>query len=167
MGCCGCVDTVDCIGRNVNRTLETECHIRSINIIVDGLWQMDDVQSLFTQQICCFLCSVSPEDHQAVQTQFVVILLHGLYLVQSVFIRCTHQLERLSGCSKDRSALCQDSRKIFCRKHTVIAVDQTFVSIIKSINFEFLNICTETFDYSSHCCIECLTVTAACQHTNS
>ena len=114
VGCCCGVDAVDRIRCDVNSTLETECHIRSINIIVDRLWQMDDIQSFFTQQVCCLLCSISPKDHQTVQAQFVIILFHGFYFIQSVLVRCTHQLERLSGGSQDRSALCQDSGKIFC-----------------------------------------------------
>ena len=55
------------------------------------------------------LGSVAAQDHQAVQTQFVVILLHGLYLVQSVFIRYAHIFKRLTRASKDRTSAGQDS----------------------------------------------------------
>ena len=44
------MDTVDCIGRNVNRTLETECHICSINIIIDCLWNTDKANAAFVQE---------------------------------------------------------------------------------------------------------------------
>ena len=97
MGRCRGVNTVNCLCSNIHRTVKSKGHIRSIYIVVNGLRKMNDIQSFLTKQVCCFLCTVATENHQTVQTQLVVILLHGLYLVQSVLIRYTHQLKWLSG----------------------------------------------------------------------
>ena len=97
MGRCRGVNTVNRICSNIHRTVKSKGHIRSIYIVVNGLRKMNDIQSFLTKQVCCFLCTVATENHQTVQTQLVVILLHGLYLVQSVLIRYTHQLKWLSG----------------------------------------------------------------------
>ncbi len=157
------MDTVDRVARNVDRTLETERYIRSVNIIIDRLRQVDNVETLLTQQICCFLRSVTAEDHETVQIQLVIILLHCLHLVQTVFVRNTHLLERLAGRSDDRSALCQNTGKICRCQQLIIAVDQSFVTIQKTIDLQLVRIFTESFYDSAHCRVQCLAVTAACQ----
>ena len=64
-----------------------------------------------------------------------VTVLEGVVtLVQAVLIRNTHQFKRLSGSSKNCSALGKDSGEIFGCKHTVFPIDKPFVSIVKSIN---------------------------------
>ena len=134
--CCCCMNTVDCIRSNIYRTLETKCHICSINIIIDRFWQMNDIQTFFSQKIGCLLRSVSTKNNQTVQTQFVIGLLHGFNLIQSFFIRHAHQFERLTGCTKYRTTAGQNSGKIFCCEHMIFSIDQSFISVIKSINFQ-------------------------------
>ena len=73
---------------------------------------MDDIQSFFSQKVGCLLCAVAAQDDQAVQTQLVIGLLHGLNFVKTFFIRNTHELEGLPGSTQDRAALCQDTGKI-------------------------------------------------------
>ena len=73
---------------------------------------VDDIQALLPQKVGSLLGSIAAQDDQAVQAQLVVGVLHGLHLVQPVFIRCTHQFERLTGGSEYRSASGQDSREI-------------------------------------------------------
>ena len=75
--------------------------------------KMDNVQSFFSQKVCCLLCTISAKDHKAVQAEFIISLLHCFNLVQAILIRDTHQFEWLSGCSEDCAALCKDSGKIF------------------------------------------------------
>ena len=90
------MDAIDCLACNVDRALETKGDIRSVYIIVDRLRKMNDIQAFLAQQVCSLLCSVAPKDHDAIQIQLIIILLHRFYLIQTVFIRYTHQLERLS-----------------------------------------------------------------------
>ena len=54
-GCC--MDAVDRIGCNIDGTVETEGHIRSVDIIIDGFRKMDNIQSFLSQEVCCFLGS--------------------------------------------------------------------------------------------------------------
>ena len=58
------MDAVDRIGCNIDGTVETEGHIRSVDIIIDGFRKMDNI--------------------------------HCFHFVQTVCIRGTHQLERLT-----------------------------------------------------------------------
>ena len=48
MGCCCCMNAVDSVCCNIYCTLEPECHICTPDIIVDGLRQMDDIQTFFS-----------------------------------------------------------------------------------------------------------------------
>ena len=41
------------------------------------------------------------------------------------------------------------------------------VSIVKSVYLKFINIFTQTFYHTTHSSIQCLTVAAACQHSDS
>ena len=92
------MDIIDGISRNVQRALETKCDISSPDIIIDGLWKMDHMKPLFPEKICRLLRSIAAQDHQAVQIQLVVGMLHCLHLVQTILIRNPHQLKRLPGC---------------------------------------------------------------------
>ena len=140
VGSCCSMNAVNNACRDIQRTLKTKGNIGTVNIIVDGFWQMNDVQTFLTKQVCCFLCTVTAKDYQTVKVQFVVSVFHRLYLVQSVCIRHTHIFERLAGCSKNRTALCQNSGKIFGCQQTIISIDQSFVSIIKTVNLQFIQI---------------------------
>ena len=106
--CCG-MDTVNTVRCDINCTLESKGHVGTPDIIIDGLGEMDDIESLFTQKIGCLLCSITAQDHQTIQIQSAVVLLHGCYPVQSVFIRYAHIFKRLTRASKDRTSTGQDS----------------------------------------------------------
>ena len=132
------MDAVDCICSNIHCALETKRHISSEDIIVDGLRKMDDVQPFFTEKVCSLLCTISTKDHEAVQTQFVIRLLHGFHLIETFFVRYTHQFKRLTGCTEDRASTGQDTGKIPRTQHPVFAIDQSFISIIKTINLKVI-----------------------------
>ena len=90
------MDAVDRIGCNIDGTVETEGHIRSVDIIIDGFRKMDNIQSFLSQEVCCFLGSVSAKNDKAVQKELVPGMLHCIHFVQTVCIRGTHQLKRLT-----------------------------------------------------------------------
>ena len=128
---------------------------------------MNDIEAFFTKKVCGFLGSVSAEDNQAVEAEFVVSLLHGFHFVEAFFIRHTHQLERLTGCSDDRSALGKDTREIFGCQKAVFAIDQAFIAILKTVDLHLVESIGKSFDYASHGSVECLTVAAAGQESDS
>ncbi len=39
------------------------------------------------------MCAVAAEDYQTVKRKLIVIVLHRLHLIQTIFIRVTHILE--------------------------------------------------------------------------
>ena len=82
--------------------------------------------------------SISSQYYQAVQVQLVISMLHRFDLIDSIRSRYAHQFKRLSGSSKNCSALGKDSGEIFGCEHTVFTIDQSFISIIKSINFKVI-----------------------------
>ena len=146
----GGMNAVDGICCNINCTVEAKGHVGSPDIIVDCLGKMNDIQTLLAKKICGLLSTVSAENDQAVQTKLIIILFHGFDLIQTVFIRCPHQLEGLAGAADDGAALCQDSGKITRTHETVIAVDQTLVAVNKAIDLKLIEIVSQTLDNTSH-----------------
>ena len=55
---CG-VDAVDGIRCNIHCTLETEGHISTPQVIVDGLWQGHDIQAFLAQQVCGLVSTIT------------------------------------------------------------------------------------------------------------
>ena len=153
VGSSRCMDAIDSLCRYINCTLKTECHICSVNIIVNGLWKMNDIEPFLTKQIGSLLRTISAKDHQTVQSKLTVCGFHGLYLVQTVFIRHTHLFEWLAGRSENRSTSGKDSGKIRGCKNSVLFIDQPFVPIFKSINLQFVYIRSKSFYNTTHGCI--------------
>ena len=166
-GCCR-VDLVDCFRCDVDSRLKAKGHVCAPEVIVDGLWQRDDIESLFRQAICCLCRAVAAEHHKAVELQFVVVLLHRLDLVESVLIRLINGLIGYPARAKDGTAPCQDAGEVPLGQHPELAVDQALVAILKAIDLDrLLALVVEALHHAAHCRIQCLTVTATCQHTNS
>ena len=55
------MDPVDGVCGHVHGAVEAEGHIGSPDIVIDGLGKMDNVQSLFSQQVGRFLGAVSAQ----------------------------------------------------------------------------------------------------------
>ena len=81
---------IDAVCCDIHRTLKTKRHIRTPKVIINSLRQRHDIQAFLTQHICCLMGTVTTQDHKAVQTKLIVILLHSLNLVQTVLIRLSH-----------------------------------------------------------------------------
>ena len=128
---------------------------------------MDDIQSFFSQKICCFLGTISSQDHQTVQTKFIISLLHSLYLVKASLVRYPHKFKRLAGSSQNSAASGKDSGKVLCGQHSIVSIDQTFVSVIKAVHFQFIQIGAESLNNTTHGCVQSLAVSAACKQTDS
>ena len=130
---------------------------------ITNVSDLDNIQSLFTEQVCRLLCAVAAENDEAVETKLVIILLHGLDLVESVRIRYAHELERLAGRADDRAAACQNAREISSSQQAVIAVNEPLVAVLKAVNLKVLDIVAQSFDDAAHRCVQCLAVAPACQ----
>ena len=161
------MDTVDAIRSDIHCALKTKGHIRAPDIVIDGLRHMDNIQALLPKKVGSLLGSVSAQNHQAVQTQLMVGMLHGLYLVQSVFIRHPHHFEGLAGASQDGSALSQDSRKISRGQHPVISVNQALIAFLKAVKLYLIQCVAYTLYDSAHGRVQCLAISTAGQHSDS
>ena len=164
---CRRMNAVNRVCRDVHRTVKAKGHIRSVDVVINRFRKMNDVQAFFTEKICCLLGSVSAENHQAVEAELVIVLLHGFHLVEAILIRLSHQFERLTGCTENCTAAGKNTGKIVIRQHPVIAVDEALVSIHKTIDFQLIQIIRQALNYAPHSSIQSLTVASACQHTNS
>ena len=164
--CCG-MDAVDGIRSNIYCALETEGHISTPQVIVDGLGQGHDIQSFLAQQVRSLVGAVTTENYKAVQLQLVIVLLHGFHFVQPVGIRILDRLERGPGGSQDRAALGKDAGEILVCQHAEITVNQSSVTVQKTIDFNLFLAVRQGLHHASHGCVQCLTVTTARQHSDS
>ena len=161
------MDAIQRICCNVDRALEAKGHIRSPEIVVDGLGQRYNVQAFLTQQVRCLMCAVAAENYQAVQLQLIIGLFHRRHFVDTVCAGLTDQLVRSTAAAKDCAALCQNTRKIVIRHQTELSVDQSLITVLKAIDFNVFRAVIKHLCHASHRCIQCLTVAAAGQHTYS
>ena len=53
------MNTVDGIGRYINRTMESKRKITALEIVVYGLRKRNDIESFLPQQICRLLAAVA------------------------------------------------------------------------------------------------------------
>ncbi len=167
VGCCRGMDIVDGVRGDIHGALEAEGHVRSPEVIVDGLGQSNHIQSFLTQQIGRLVGAVAPEDHQTVQLQLVIILLHGLHLVEAVLVRIFDGLEGSTGGSQHSAALGQDAGEVLARQHLELAVDQPSISVQKTVDLQLLPAVVQRLHNPPHSRIQGLTVPAAGQHANS
>ena len=105
--------------------------------------------------------AVTTENYKAVQLQLVIVLLHGFHFVQPVGIRILDRLERGPGGSQDRAALGKDAGEILVCQHAEITVDQSSVTVQKTIDFNLFLAVRQCLHHTSHGCVQGLTVTTA------
>ena len=167
MGCRCCMNTINGIRCNIHCTLKTECHIRSVNIIVNSLWQRNNIQTFFAEQIRCLLSPIAAKNHKAVKLQIAISCLHRLNLVKAILTGHPHQLKGLSGRTQNRSTLCQDTGKIIRLHQNIVIIHQTSVALFKTKDLCIRIRVVQCLRNTTHRCIQSLTVAAACQHTYS
>ena len=111
--------------------------------------------------------AVAAQDHQAVKLELVVVLLHGLHLVQAVLIGILDGLERGSGGAQDGAALGQDAGEVLAGEHLELAVDQAPVAVLEAVNLHLLFAVVQRLHHAPHGRVQRLAVSAAGQHTDS
>ena len=78
-----------------------------------------------------------------------------------------NEFEGCTGCTQNRTAHSENAGKIFARKHSVISINKTSVSIQKTVNFYLFPAVYQGLYHAAHSCVQCLAVPAACQHSDS
>ena len=126
------MNAVNRIGGYIHGALESKGHIRSPQIIVNGLGKGDYIESLLAEKVGGLLASISSQHHQAAELELLIGVLHRLYLVKAVLVRDAHELKGLAGGSQNRAALGENTGKIRWLHNLVICIHQSLVSILKS-----------------------------------
>ena len=109
---CGGVDAVDDIGGNVHGGVEAEGYVGAVDIVVNGLGQADDVQTLLREQVGGFVGAVAAQAQQAVQLGVLVGLFHGGNLVNLVVLHHTHHFKGGALGAQNGAAQRQDAAEI-------------------------------------------------------
>ena len=155
------VDIINALGGDIQSAVETESHICAIEVIVDGLRQGNDIESLLAEEICCLGRAVAAAHDQAVKLQLMIGLLHGLDLVQSVLIGIADGLEGAPAGAEHCTAAGQDALEISAVQKPELAVDQTFVAVFKAIELDgFFCIACNCLEDTAHCSVQSLAVAA-------
>ena len=129
---------------------EAEGHVGTIDIIVNGLGQADDVQPFLAEQIGGLVGAVAAQAEQAVQFGLLIGLFHRLDLVDVVLLDDAHFLERGALCAKDGAAHRQDAGKLAGVHVAEIAVDQAVIAVEHADDLHLV----------AHTLIQCLGSTA-------
>ncbi len=87
-------------------------------------------------------------------------------LIHAIFAGFANLLERSTGGTENRSTHGENPREISFCQYTVLAIDQTLISIRESIDGKIIDIVGQGLHHAAHCSIQCLTVTTACKHSD-
>ena len=156
------------IGRNVHRGLIAKRNLGAPQVVVDGLWQRNDVQTFLAQQVRGLCRAVTAENNQTVQLHVVVGLNHLCDLINAVFVLVAHIFKRLARSAENGAANRQNAGKVARRHEAVFSLNESLVSILKAVDFYFLAVfLIQRFCNAAQGRVQSLTIAAACQHTNS
>ena len=161
------MDAVDGLSGHVYRALEAEGHVRAPQVVIDGLGQGNDVQPLLAQEVGGLVGAVAAQDHQAVQLELVVGLLHGGHLVHAVVPGDLDGLEGGAAGAQEGAALGEDAGEVRVGEQPEAAVDQALVAVLKAVDLHLLPRVQQRLGDAPHGRVQGLTVPAAGQHTDS
>ena len=104
------MEAIDGFRCNIHGCIESESHIRSPDIIVDGLGYTNHIQSQLREEVGGLLCPITSDADQTIQSQLPVVLQDdlGLFLIA----RRQHFPEGFfPGSSQDGTAQMEDTRQ--------------------------------------------------------
>ena len=112
MAVCSGVQSIQCICGNVYRSMESESHICTEDVIINGFRQTNDIQSFVRQQLGGLMCAVAAQCQKTIQLLILISLFHVLDLVHIVIADDFHHLERLTFGTQNRTAACENAGEI-------------------------------------------------------
>ena len=163
----GGVDAVDGVGGDVHGALEAKGHVRAPEVVVDRLGQGDDVQALLAQQVGRLVGAVAAQDDQAVELQFVIVLLHRRDLVQTVLVRLADSLVGRAAAAQERAAFGQYAGEVRIAEQAEPPVDQALIAVEKAVDLHVLAGIVHRLGHAAHRRVQRLAIAAAGQHTDS
>ena len=165
---CGGVDAVDHIGGNVHGGVEAEGYVGTIDIVINGLGQADDVQTLLREQVCGFVGAIAAQAQQAVQLGFLVGLFHGGNFINVVVLHHTHHFKGGALGAQNGAAQRQDAAEIVLAHLLVVAVDQATVSVQDANDLHVIaHAGIQCFCYAADGGVQTRTVAAGGQDSNT
>ena len=153
---------VDHIGGDIHGGLEAEGGIGAVNVVIDGLGQGDHVHAGVRDQLGALLGAVAAHDHQAVQVQAVVGVLHGGDEAVAVLINNVLAGDiALAGSAQNGAALGQDAGKVLGRHEFIVALDQAPVAVIHAEDFHIIQLLIQGLAHAPDGSVETLAIAAA------
>ena len=123
------MDAVDHIGGDLHRRMEAESEIRTRDVVINGLWQADDIEPFLRQKRCRLVRAVAAQRDQAVQLHLLVVALHFIDFVKALAVGAAHLAERGAAGPQDGAAARQNIGKLAFLHQAVIALDQAAVPV--------------------------------------
>ena len=148
--------------------LPAKSHIGAVDIVVDGLGQADDVQALLREQVGGFMGAIAAQAEQAVQLCVLVGLFHGRNLIDLVVLDHAHQLEGGALGAQNGAAQGQDTAEVVLVHFTVVAVDQTAVTVCDAHDLHVISHAgVQCFCNAADGGVQARTIAAGSQDTNT
>ena len=164
----GGVDAVDDLSGDVHGGVEAEGDVGAVDVVVDGLGQADDVQTLLGEEVGRLVGAVAAEAEQTVELGVLVGLFHGRDLVDLVLFHHAHQLEGGALGAEDGAAQRQDAAEIVLAHLLVFAGDEAVVAVQDAHDLDVLaEPCIQGFGHAADGGVQAGTVAAGGQDTNT
>ena len=164
----GGVDAVDDLSGDVHGGVEAEGDVGAVDVVVDGLGQADDVQTLLGEEVGRLVGAVAAEAEQTVELGVLVGLFHGRDLVDLVLFHHAHQLEGGALGSEDGAAQRQDAAEIVLAHLLVFAGDEAVVAVQDAHDLDVLaEPSIQGFGHAADGGVQAGTVAAGGQDTNT
>ena len=160
------MNSVDYFCGNIICRVESECEIRTVQIIVDCFGQSDHIQAFLAQKVRSFVCSVSAQRYQAVEFQGFICLFHCGYFIHFIFPDFPHIAERSTTGSQYGSAKGQNSGKLFPVHFRIVSFNQSAISVMNPDDFRIKHLIGSP-GYAADSSIQTGAVPAAGQDSDS
>ena len=132
-GGCG-VNAVDDLRGDVHRRMEAKGEIGAVDIVVNGLGQADDVETLLAEQVGRFVRPVPAQGNQTVQLQILVGLFHGGNLIHAAFVDHPHIAERLPAGAQNGAAQRENTGELLFAHLLIFTLDQSAIAVADTDN---------------------------------
>ena len=150
---------------NIYCRVESECQIRTPDVIINGLGYAHNIQSLFRQHISRLHRAVTTYADKAIEPELLVVFLDEQGLSDLVLL-FTAALERLlTRGAKYCASQCKYAGEVSFGQLKILLVDQPRVTVTDTNDLHAIPYYC-CLAYTPDCCINAGTVTASCKDSN-
>ena len=105
--------------------------------------------------------AVAAQDHQAVQLQLIIGLLHGRDFIHTVRSNLLNGFKRRPTAAQKCSTFGENTGKVIIGQESKFSVNQPLITVQKSVDFHFLRGVIQGFGHTAHGGVQRLTIAAA------